>query len=136
MDFYFIAENTPQQGKHRIYLIQTTIGDEHKADFNKAGGYLEKMELQIKNNKAKHDEIRKSNDMQGCKYILEDEGQELNISDLLSRNVEIWLMYVHDKLVTGFRGPSKLPNYDSRKQLRVHILGDVIQTVYAFLEEE
>ena len=73
--------------------------------------------------------------MQGCKYILEDEGQELNISDLLSRDVEIWLMYIHDKLVTGFQGPSKLPNYDSRNHLRAHILSDAIQTVYAFFEE-
>ena len=143
----------PGNQGYRIYLIQTTIAESHKADFPKMAGYLLHMDKQVVGNRQWHQEItdsnRNPNDQEKAAkaqqirenfpWLEKDTGNDLEIY-LTHRNVQIWFMYIQRNKNISFKG-DKNPPKSGIRQTRKHGEGGLkenlqnkIQTVYGYME--
>ena len=132
VDYYYISKSTQTGKRGVIYLIQTTIAKTHGANFESAGKYLERMEMQINWN----EEIRKNvatdpSVKENYPYIHTDYGRELTNVDLLDGTVDFFLMYVQNKMNVDFKGVRQDRDLNSSYRTRSKQLGAAIQTIYA-----
>ena len=158
VDFYLATMAQPagegysKDVKYRIYLFQTTIGKSHTTNFQRVTDYICKMNATIANNRKQRARIQELSAIDGeiekrevqrilsnNKYLIEDTGRDLQV-DLTDESVEIWLVYLQDKLNDGFSRPSKNGNQnDMRKRGKTNdrtILNSKIHTVYAHIKPD
>ena len=108
------------------------IGKKHGTDFECAGEYLEQMEKQISWNQALcHSSATDPLNIENYRYIHIDDGKELTNVDLLDGTVDIFLIYVQDKLNVSFKGAIQNRDLNSSYTSRRKKLGAAIQTIYA-----
>ena len=137
VDFYYIQEKKEQGDKHKIYLVQTTIGADHSANLTAAASYLVKMEEQMKKNRelcVKHANGEDATLDKRYPYLMDDDCKELDIADLwrTKDEVALYLLFVQNVLRKDFTTPKNTPKYESRGNMsQVTKLANAIETTYA-----